>query len=195
MDRKQDPRLRLVLGFQYLGPEHGSVPHLDVEVVSENGTQYYCVDYAYAHLSGEVSDEEFNRVIGFSKNLERYEKGNIKVGHAETGRVEYVSRIMVESFDFEHKSYSDLIATFAKCIADIYYDYNGRTIGFVQNSETPIPVDIQIDHEILKVQNPRDSKEAREELALKVGKTMGYIVAEFNANKNLGISEHRSPRK
>ena len=195
MEKQLSPHLKLELGFQYLGPEHGSVPHLDLEMISGDGTQYDCDDYVFAHSRGEISDEEFKKVIEFSRDLEKYSKGYIKVGHVGIGSEDYVSRIMTDFRGFEHESYSDMIATFSKCVADIYYDYNGRKVGFTVDDKSKLPVEIQIDKKIINVPNPIDTKEARSALASNIGKTIGYIIAEYNANKVNGISQHQSPRR
>lgn len=189
-------KIKLKLGFRYLGPDNGSLPHLNVKYVLPNGEEFDCYDFIDEVGTNAELKDSYNETLKLSHTLEKYSKDGIIVRYNGRKEGEYfASSIDTFSTHFKHESYKNALTKFAETVSNIYYDYNGNRIGFNSQNEFQNMVDIEIYGKVINLSNKKDTDQTRKILVEEIVRNMLYIIEDFNRKRNLGISEHMSPRK
>ncbi len=182
MSKQDQTHLKLNLNFVYYG-KLGYYPSLDLVYITKDGNECNVADYISKHKDGTISDDDFKKTIVFSKILEKYLNAYItSLVYVDESSNKYMASILADFRSFEYLPYENMLECFSKCVADIYYDFNGDKFGFAMNCEDKMKLDIQIGQRIIKLSNPIDTKDNRIALAQNLCEIIDNIVTEIKKN-------------
>ena len=182
MSKQDQTHLKFNLNFVYYG-KLGYYPSLDLVYITKDGKECNVTDYVSKYKDGTISDDDFKKTIVFSKILEKYLNAYItSLVYVDESSNKYMTNILADFRSFEYLPYENMLECFSKCVADIYYDFNGDKFGFAMNNKDKIKLDIQIGPKIIKLSNPVDTIDNRIALAQHLCEIIDNIVTEIKKN-------------